>query len=143
MKLLANFFKLLTMPNWIIHQYHLEFAPNIESSRIRSDLVRDQRDRFGGSYIFDGMSDLKSPTRLEQRVGGGGIRFLATLIFHPTCPIWNFHKVHKQQLSLPVAMLSSGDGAVLPASVGRSTDPHHCEARRGVGPRPPRASAHF
>ncbi|XP_029847819.1 piwi-like protein 1 [Ixodes scapularis] len=67
-KLLSNYFKLLTMPNWAIQQYHLEFAPNIESSRLRGGLLRDHRDRFGGSYIFDGMSDLKSPTRLEHKV---------------------------------------------------------------------------
>ncbi|KAH8041982.1 hypothetical protein HPB51_019723 [Rhipicephalus microplus] len=56
------------MPNWAIQQYHVEFAPNIESSRLRSALLRDHRDRFGGSYIFDGMSDLKSATRLEHKV---------------------------------------------------------------------------
>ncbi|XP_075745432.1 piwi-like protein 1 [Rhipicephalus microplus] len=67
-KLLSNYFRLLTMPNWAIQQYHVEFAPNIESSRLRSALLRDHRDRFGGSYIFDGMSDLKSATRLEHKV---------------------------------------------------------------------------
>ncbi|KAH7977988.1 hypothetical protein HPB49_004122 [Dermacentor silvarum] len=67
-KLLSNYFRLLTMPNWAIQQYHVEFAPNIESSRLRGALLRDHRDRFGGSYIFDGMSDLKSATRLEHKV---------------------------------------------------------------------------
>ncbi|KAH7959167.1 hypothetical protein HPB49_009136 [Dermacentor silvarum] len=67
-KLMSNYFRLLTMPNWAIQQYHVEFAPNIESSRLRGALLRDHRDRFGGSYIFDGMSDLKSATRLEHKV---------------------------------------------------------------------------
>ncbi|KAH6931918.1 hypothetical protein HPB50_001470 [Hyalomma asiaticum] len=67
-KLLSNYFRLLTMPNWAIQQYHVEFAPNIESSRLRGALLRDHKDRFGGSYIFDGMSDLKSATRLEHKV---------------------------------------------------------------------------
>ncbi|KAK8788040.1 hypothetical protein V5799_022181 [Amblyomma americanum] len=67
-KLMSNYFRLLTMPNWAIQQYYVEFAPNIESSRLRSALLRDHRDRFGGSYIFDGMSDLKSATRLEHKV---------------------------------------------------------------------------
>ncbi|XP_075541342.1 piwi-like protein 1 isoform X4 [Dermacentor variabilis] len=67
-KLMSNYFRLLTMPNWAIQQYHVEFAPDIESSRLRSALLRDHRDRFGGSYIFDGMSDLKSATRLEHKV---------------------------------------------------------------------------
>ncbi|XP_037560629.1 piwi-like protein Siwi [Dermacentor silvarum] len=67
-KLLSNYFRLLTMPSWAIQQYHVEFAPNIESSRLRGALLRDHRDRFGGSYIFDGMSDLKSATRLEHKV---------------------------------------------------------------------------
>lgn len=67
-KLTSNYFRLMTMPNWAIQQYHLDFAPNIESMRLRRGLLSDHRDRFGGSYIFDGMSDLKSSTRLEQKV---------------------------------------------------------------------------
>ncbi|XP_064461230.1 piwi-like protein 1 [Ornithodoros turicata] len=67
-KLMCNYFQLVTMPNWAIQQYHVEFAPNIESSRMRRAMLGDHRQRFGGMYLFDGMSDLKSPARMEQPV---------------------------------------------------------------------------
>ncbi|KAH7946707.1 hypothetical protein HPB52_003764 [Rhipicephalus sanguineus] len=67
-RLLANYFRLLSLPKWCVHQYHVDFLPLVESSRVRRALMNDHRERFGLCFVFDGMSDLKTPTRLEPDV---------------------------------------------------------------------------
>uniref|UniRef100_A0A224YKC6 Aubergine n=1 Tax=Rhipicephalus zambeziensis TaxID=60191 RepID=A0A224YKC6_9ACAR len=64
-KVVANYFRLLSLPQWCVHQYHVDFLPLVESSRVRRALMNDHRERFGLCFVFDGMSDLKTPTRLE------------------------------------------------------------------------------
>ncbi|KAG0429336.1 hypothetical protein HPB47_023741 [Ixodes persulcatus] len=66
-RLVTNyFFRLLSLPQCCVHQYHVDFVPSVESSRMRRALVGDHREQFGRCYVFDGMSDLKTPSRLEQ-----------------------------------------------------------------------------
>ncbi|XP_077505848.1 piwi-like protein 1 [Amblyomma americanum] len=64
----ANYFRLISMPQFCIHQYHVEFTPTVESSRMRRALLVDHMHIFNKCLVFDGMSDLKSPTRLQQDI---------------------------------------------------------------------------
>ncbi|XP_050028085.3 piwi-like protein 1 [Dermacentor andersoni] len=64
-QLLANYFRLVSLPQWCVHQYHVDFLPLVESSRVRRALINDFRERFGRCFVFDGMSDLKTPTLLR------------------------------------------------------------------------------
>ncbi|KAH6929130.1 hypothetical protein HPB50_023840 [Hyalomma asiaticum] len=65
-RLLANYFRLLSLPQWCVHQYHVEFETMVESSRVRRALMNNHRELFGCCFVFDGMSDLKTPTRLQH-----------------------------------------------------------------------------
>ncbi|XP_064484181.1 piwi-like protein 1 [Ornithodoros turicata] len=56
------------MPQYCVYQYHVDFAPNVESSRMRRAMIGDHKEKFGKCYVFDGMSDLKTPTRLELKL---------------------------------------------------------------------------
>ncbi|KAK8780606.1 hypothetical protein V5799_018053 [Amblyomma americanum] len=67
-KVLANYFRLLSMPQCCIHKYHVEFTPTVESSRMRRALLVDFMHMFDKCLVFDGMSDLKSPKRLDQDI---------------------------------------------------------------------------
>ncbi|XP_077500664.1 piwi-like protein 1 [Amblyomma americanum] len=67
-KVVANYFRLISMPQCCIHQYHVEFTPTVESSRMRRALLVDYMDMFDKCLVFDGMSDLKSPKRLNQDI---------------------------------------------------------------------------
>ncbi|XP_077485667.1 piwi-like protein 1 [Amblyomma americanum] len=67
-KVLANYFRLISMPKCSIHQYHVQFTPTVESSRMRRTLLVDYMDMFEKCLVFDGMSELMSPTRLPQDI---------------------------------------------------------------------------
>ncbi|XP_067125118.1 piwi-like protein 1 [Centruroides vittatus] len=64
----SNYFKVLSRPNWRIYQYHVDFAPTVESSRMRRGLLHDHKDLFGPCYLFDGMSDIKSLVKLRDEI---------------------------------------------------------------------------
>uniref|UniRef100_A0A1A9VTU4 Piwi n=1 Tax=Glossina austeni TaxID=7395 RepID=A0A1A9VTU4_GLOAU len=53
-RLLANYYRLLTTPTWKIHQYHVTFAPEVELRRLRGGLLSEHRGILGG-YLYDGM----------------------------------------------------------------------------------------
>ncbi|RWS21596.1 piwi-like protein 1, partial [Leptotrombidium deliense] len=63
---LSNYFRLIHKTDLIINQYHVEFDPIIESSKVRRNLMRQKKDVFGNAYIFDGMSDLKTLNTLNE-----------------------------------------------------------------------------
>ncbi|XP_077548297.1 piwi-like protein 1 [Haemaphysalis longicornis] len=65
---LSNYYRLVSMPNWCVYQYHLDFVPLVESSKMRRALVLEHRGMFGNAYVFDGMSDLKMTKRLDSLV---------------------------------------------------------------------------
>lgn len=67
-RLLSNYFKLNTPQNAVVYQYHCDFEPNIESIRMRKAMLFDHKDKFGQAFIFDGMSDLKSTSKLPDEV---------------------------------------------------------------------------
>lgn len=81
-RLYANYFKLVKAPNWVIYQYHVDFAPTIESPKMRRAMLFDHLDKLGNSFVFDGMSDLKTTTKLtgetemysQRRTDGENIR---------------------------------------------------------------------
>lgn len=65
-QLYTNYFKLIQKPNWCVYQYHCDFAPVVESSRLRRAFIREHKETFGSCYLFDGMSDLKTISQLGE-----------------------------------------------------------------------------
>lgn len=61
---IANYFKVETIPDWVIYQYHVDFSPSVESPRMRRALLCIHKEQLGSCYLFDGMSDLKTLSRL-------------------------------------------------------------------------------
>ncbi|XP_043967319.1 piwi-like protein 1 [Gambusia affinis] len=53
-KLTANFFRILSRPQWILYQYHVDFKPPMESRRLRSALLFQHSDVLGTARNFDG-----------------------------------------------------------------------------------------
>lgn len=51
--LMANYFRILKKPNWSIHQYRVDFSPDVELIRLRRAYLGHHKELFGG-YIFDG-----------------------------------------------------------------------------------------
>ncbi|XP_075154889.1 piwi like RNA-mediated gene silencing protein aubergine [Haematobia irritans] len=49
----ANYFRILRKPKWSIHQYRVDFRPDVDLVRLRRAYLGQHRDLFGG-YIFDG-----------------------------------------------------------------------------------------
>lgn len=54
--------------DFIFYQYRVEFAPTVESSKMRRAMLFDHLDKLGRSFLFDGMEDLKTTNRLETDV---------------------------------------------------------------------------
>lgn len=67
-ELLSNYYRLESMPNWCVHQYHVDFVPNVESTKVRRALILENKPVLGGAYVFDGMSDLKMVRRMPDAV---------------------------------------------------------------------------
>ncbi|XP_065831086.1 piwi-like protein 1 isoform X3 [Oscarella lobularis] len=66
-KIMSNFFRLLTRPDWAIYQYNVQFEPEVPFIRKRRELLHNLADRLGPTRVFDGMQ-LFMPLRLEERV---------------------------------------------------------------------------
>ncbi|KAM7351597.1 piwi like RNA-mediated gene silencing protein aubergine isoform 2-T2 [Cochliomyia hominivorax] len=49
----TNYFRILRKPKWSIHQYRVDFSPDIDMIRLRTAYLAQHKDLFGG-YIFDG-----------------------------------------------------------------------------------------
>lgn len=60
----TNYFRLLTTPQWKIHQYHVSFSPEIELRRLKSGILSEHRELLGG-YLYDG-SKLFTTTKLKE-----------------------------------------------------------------------------
>lgn len=52
-KFVVNYFRLRTVPTWVLHQYRVDIAPEEERTGTRKYLLRSHQERLGG-YIFDG-----------------------------------------------------------------------------------------
>lgn len=66
-KLLCNYFEILSQPNWVLYQYHVEYTPVVESKKIRIALLASHETLFPTNKAFDG-STLYSLTRLPNNV---------------------------------------------------------------------------
>lgn len=60
----ANYFQLITTPDWCIYQYRVDFAPEEDRTSVRKGLLRLHREKIG-AYIFDG-TVLYSSNRLPE-----------------------------------------------------------------------------
>ncbi|RWS01988.1 piwi-like protein 1, partial [Dinothrombium tinctorium] len=65
-RVLSNYFRLITPQDTIVYQYHVEFEPVIESIRMRRAMIMDHKDKFGNAFLFDGQSNIKSTTCLPD-----------------------------------------------------------------------------
>ncbi|XP_013862602.1 piwi-like protein 1, partial [Austrofundulus limnaeus] len=65
-KLSANFFRLLSRPQWVLNQYHVDFKPPMESRRLRSALLLQHEEVLGPASSFDGAL-LFLPQRLPNK----------------------------------------------------------------------------
>ena len=67
-KVLCNYFAVTSQPNWRLYQYHIDYAPQIESKRLRIALLKNHEAAlFPTNKAFDGMT-LYSTTLLADDV---------------------------------------------------------------------------
>ncbi|KAK2837579.1 hypothetical protein Q5P01_014791 [Channa striata] len=65
-QLSANFFRILSRPQWVLYQYHVDFKPPMESRRLRSALLFQHEEALGSARSFDGAL-LFLPLRLDSK----------------------------------------------------------------------------
>ncbi|XP_068460923.1 piwi-like protein 1 [Clinocottus analis] len=65
-KLTANFFRILSRPQWVLYQYHVDFNPPMEARRLRSALLFQHEEALGSARSFDG-AVLFLPIRLANK----------------------------------------------------------------------------
>ncbi|KAJ9584895.1 hypothetical protein L9F63_020750, partial [Diploptera punctata] len=53
-QLLANYFQLPTVPDWCLYQYRVDFYPGEDRMAVKSQMLREHKDKLVGGYIFDG-----------------------------------------------------------------------------------------
>lgn len=49
----ANYFRVLRKPEWCIHQYRVDFSPEVAIPHVRRFFIQQHSERIG-SYVFDG-----------------------------------------------------------------------------------------
>uniref|UniRef100_UPI0037E74F43 piwi-like protein 1 isoform X2 n=1 Tax=Semicossyphus pulcher TaxID=241346 RepID=UPI0037E74F43 len=62
----ANYFRILSRPQWVLYQYHVDFKPPMESRRLRSALLFQHEETLGSARSFDGAL-LFLPLRLHSK----------------------------------------------------------------------------
>ncbi|KAM4577685.1 piwi-like protein 1 [Odontesthes bonariensis] len=65
-RLSANFFRILSRPQWVLYQYHVDYNPPMESRRLRSALLFQHEQVLGLARSFDGAM-LFLPHRLHGK----------------------------------------------------------------------------
>ncbi|KAM4616451.1 piwi-like protein 1 isoform 1-T1 [Polymixia lowei] len=65
-QLRANFFRIVSRPQWVLYQYHVDFQPPMESRRLRSALLFQHDETLGSARSFDG-AILFLPHRLHSK----------------------------------------------------------------------------
>ncbi|XP_068560124.1 piwi-like protein 1 [Cebidichthys violaceus] len=95
-RLTANFFRILSRPQWVLYQYHVDFNPPMEARRLRSALLFQHEETLGSARSFDGAllflphrlankeTVLHSETRNEEKVQ---ITVTLTNELPPTSPV--------------------------------------------------------
>ncbi|XP_075705350.1 piwi-like protein 1 [Rhinoderma darwinii] len=93
-QLVTNHIKLVSRPQWVLYQYHIDFSPPMESRRLRTALLYQHEETIGRARAFDGMV-LFLPRRLNtvtevfsQTRNGENVRVTITLTneLPPTSP---------------------------------------------------------
>uniref|UniRef100_A0A3Q1EIB0 Piwi-like RNA-mediated gene silencing 1 n=1 Tax=Acanthochromis polyacanthus TaxID=80966 RepID=A0A3Q1EIB0_9TELE len=62
----ANYFRILSRPQWVLYQYHVDFKPQMESRRLRSALLFQHEETIGPAKSYDGAM-LFLPKRLHNK----------------------------------------------------------------------------
>ncbi|XP_051887860.1 piwi-like protein 1 [Pristis pectinata] len=65
--LITNFIRLISRPQWVLYQYHVDYNPQMESRRLRTVLLFMHDKVLGRTRVFDGTL-LFLPKKLEERV---------------------------------------------------------------------------
>ncbi|TMS03926.1 Piwi-like protein 1 [Larimichthys crocea] len=65
-RLTANFFRIVSRPQWVLYQYHVDYNPPMESRRLRSALLFQHEEVLGSARSFDGAL-LFLPNRLHSK----------------------------------------------------------------------------
>ncbi|KAM6944761.1 piwi-like protein 1 [Lycodopsis pacificus] len=65
-RLTANFFRILSRPQWVLYQYHVDFDPPMEARRLRTALLFQHEETLGSARTFDGAL-LFLPRRLPNK----------------------------------------------------------------------------
>uniref|UniRef100_A0A672JIH6 Piwi-like protein 1 n=1 Tax=Salarias fasciatus TaxID=181472 RepID=A0A672JIH6_SALFA len=65
-QLTANFFRIMSCPQWVLYQYHVDFNPPVEARRLRTALLFQHEQTLGTTRSFDG-SLLFLPKRLHDK----------------------------------------------------------------------------
>lgn len=79
----ANYFKLCSVTDWVLYQYHVDFAPEEDRTNVRKAMMREHRSQIGG-YLFDGMI-LYTSHRLADNVRHLIVTFSWPLLASPVC----------------------------------------------------------
>ncbi|NXP80195.1 PIWL1 protein, partial [Ramphastos sulfuratus] len=66
-KLVANYFRVMSRPQWALYQYHVGYNPEMEARRLRSALLFQHEKLIGKTHAFDG-SLLFLPRKLDNKV---------------------------------------------------------------------------
>ncbi|XP_056274404.1 piwi-like protein 1 [Pseudoliparis swirei] len=95
-KLTANFFRILSCPQWVLYQYHVDFNPPMEARRLRYALLYQHEEVLGSARSFDGAMlflPLKLPDKEtvlhSETKNGENVRITVTLTneLPPTSPV--------------------------------------------------------
>ncbi|XP_047447719.1 piwi-like protein 1 [Mugil cephalus] len=62
----SNFFRILSRPQWVLYQYHVDYKPQMESRRLRTALLFQHEEVIGSARSFDG-AQLFLPRRLHSK----------------------------------------------------------------------------
>ncbi|XP_018408744.1 PREDICTED: piwi-like protein 1 [Nanorana parkeri] len=63
--LVTNHIKLVSRPQWVLYQYHIDYNPPMESRRLRTALLYQHEETIGKAHAFDG-TILFLPRRLNK-----------------------------------------------------------------------------
>ncbi|XP_054281623.1 piwi-like protein Siwi isoform X2 [Macrosteles quadrilineatus] len=75
-KLQANYFSLVNKPDWCLHQFRVDFKPNIDLTSERKSLLRVQQKNIGCQYIFDG-TVMYSSSRVGNLMKIGDVKYFS------------------------------------------------------------------
>lgn len=66
--LFANYFKVNAAEDKILSDYRVDFEPEVELVKARRKMVSSQAALFGGAYVYDGKSNLKSLNKTRDKI---------------------------------------------------------------------------